>query len=199
MNRTTVLRQILLAPPTLRASIFSPIVRHPPTTRRYAGVQSITQPSFWSNLVPKPLRKTARAAKKPKSREWNPATFFICIFLLIGSMSIQMIALRNEYATFSRRADAKIGLLREVMEKIRNGEDIDVEGLLGTGNAKKEREWEEVLQEIELEDQAWEKSQTPKPTQNPKLSAGDTSENPSKMETVQNSKSERSNAPRGFY
>lgn len=60
-------------------------------------------------------------------------------------MSIQMIALRNEFATFSRRADAKIGLLREVIERVQKGEDVDVEGLLGTGNAQKEQEWEEGM------------------------------------------------------
>jgi len=54
-----------------------------------------------------------------------------------------MIALRNEYAAFSRRADAKIGLLREIIEKIQKGEEVDVEGLLGTGDKEREREWEE--------------------------------------------------------
>jgi hypothetical protein len=81
--------------------------------------------------------------KKPKSKEWNPATFYIVIFLLIGSMSIQMIALRNSFATFSRRADAKIDLLREIIERVQRGEEVDVEGLLGTGDPKKEKEWEE--------------------------------------------------------
>jgi hypothetical protein len=97
-------------------------------------------------LIPKPLRQSSpRAAlkKKVRSKEWNPATFFIVIFLLIGSMSIQMIALRNEFAAFSRRADAKIGLLKEVIERVQNGEEVDVEGLLGTGDKEREREWEE--------------------------------------------------------
>lgn len=78
-------------------------------------------------------------------------------------MSIQMIALRNEFAAFTRRADAKIGLLKEIIERIQKGEDVDVEGLLGTGDAKREKEWEEVLQEIEREDQAWENSRKLKP------------------------------------
>lgn len=58
-------------------------------------------------------------------------------------MSIQMIALRNEFTAFTRRADAKIGLLKEIIGRIQNGEDVDVEGLLGTGDAKREQEWEE--------------------------------------------------------
>ena len=63
--------------------------------------------------------------------------------MLIGSNAIQMIALRHEFTTFSRRAEAKIGLLNEVVERIHQGEDVDVEGLLGTGDKEKEKEWED--------------------------------------------------------
>jgi len=104
------------------------------------------QKSFWVNMIPKPWRKISpknAIKKKTVTKEWNPATFFIIIFLLIGSMSIQMIALRNEFTATTRRADAKIGLLREIIEKIQNGEEVDVEGLLGTGDKQREEEWEE--------------------------------------------------------
>ncbi|KAI9823938.1 MAG: hypothetical protein M1832_002256 [Thelocarpon impressellum] len=66
-----------------------------------------------------------------------------------------MIALRSEFAAYSRRADVRIGLLKEVIERVQRGEDVDVEGLLGTGNKAKEKEWEEVLREIEEEDKQW--------------------------------------------
>ena len=56
-----------------------------------------------------------------------------------------MIALRHDVLNFSRKAEAKIGLLREVIERVQRGEDIDVEGLLGTGDEEKERGWEEGL------------------------------------------------------
>jgi len=92
-----------------------------------------------------------------------------------------MISLRNEFTAFSRRADAKIALLKEIIGRIQNGEEVDVEGLLGTGDAQREKEWEEgnsslwgikeqslimctiVLREIEQEDQAWEQSRKSKP------------------------------------
>jgi hypothetical protein len=117
---------------------------------RYSStIPSITQPSFWKTLVPKPLRKSENSRSggkgKAKSKEWNPATFYIAIFLLIGSMSIQMITLRNEFSTFSRRADARIDLLKEIIERVQKGEDVDVDGLLGTGDPNKEKEWEEGL------------------------------------------------------
>lgn len=159
MNRSSILRRILLSPPSLSSYLvphlgpFLPrtysaaLPSHNYTfTRPSSSVQSITQPSFWTSLIPKPLRKSNRSTtKKPRSKEWNPATFFIFIFLLIGSMSIQMIALRNSFEAFMRRADAKIGLLREVIERIQKGEKVDVEGLLGTGDERREREWEEGM------------------------------------------------------
>ena len=54
-----------------------------------------------------------------------------------------MIALRHEYTSFSRKADAKIGLLKEVIGRVQRGEEVDIEGLLGTGDKEKEREWED--------------------------------------------------------
>lgn len=107
-------------------------------------------------MIPKPLRRGAPAdpnAPKPvKSKDWNPATFFIVIFLLIGSMSIQMISLRKNFAAFERQSDVRIGLLKEVVEKLQRGEDFDVEKALGTGDPEKEADWEAVLKEIERDD-----------------------------------------------
>ena len=65
------------------------------------------------------------------------------MFLLIGSQAIQIIALRNELITYNRKTDAKISLLKEVIERVQRGEDVDVQGLLGTGDKAKEKEWEE--------------------------------------------------------
>jgi hypothetical protein len=119
-----------------------------------SAVPRVARPAFWQSLVPKFLRSSRRdddpffmeEKRKPKrAREWNPATFFIVIFLLIGSMSIQMIALKKEFATFIRRSDVRIGLLREVVEKLQRGEMVDVEAALGTGNPEREAEWDHGL------------------------------------------------------
>ena len=123
------------------------------SSKRYASSAStgsfprVAQPSLWQSIIPKFLRRKPPLAgpvvKSPASREWNPATFFIVIFLLIGSQAIQIIALRNELITYTRKADAKISLLKEVIERVQKGEDVDVQGLLGTGNKAMEKEWEE--------------------------------------------------------
>ena len=50
-------------------------------------------------MIPKFIRnRGARETKpyKPKSKEWNPASFYIIIFILIGSQAIRMIALKND-------------------------------------------------------------------------------------------------------
>jgi hypothetical protein len=107
---------------------------------------TILSGSFWRSLVPKPLRKENRQTGNKvvkKKKEWNPATFFIAIFLLIGSMSIQFIALRNSFQRYTRQSDVKIAQLREVVERIQRGEDVDVEKMLGTGEPERETEWED--------------------------------------------------------
>lgn len=113
-------------------------VRHSST-----GPATVADASFWRSLVPKPLRRENRAAWSLRNRQWNPATFFIVMFLFIGSMSIQMIALRNSFNRYMRQSTARIGKLREVVEKIQNGEQVDVEKILGTGDPKQEADWEE--------------------------------------------------------
>ncbi|OAX82742.1 hypothetical protein ACJ72_02911 [Emergomyces africanus] len=122
------------------------------------AVPKILEPSMWTSLVPKFLRNRSWSgveATPRKSRGPNPATFYVIIFTLIGSQAIRMIMLRNEYANYTRSADAKIRLLKEVIERIQKGEDVDVKRLLGTGDEAKEREWEEVLREIEQEESLW--------------------------------------------
>ncbi|KAI0115133.1 hypothetical protein F4814DRAFT_308094 [Daldinia grandis] len=134
------------------------IILNKPRLVRYASTApSIMQPSFWKNMIPKPFRRSEQPVnwggpKKPKSKEWNPATFYIVIFPFIGSMAIQMIALKKDFETFMRRSEVRIGLLREVIEKLQKGEEVDVQKALGTGDVEKEKEWEEVLREIERED-----------------------------------------------
>ncbi|CAH0028891.1 unnamed protein product [Clonostachys rhizophaga] len=132
------------------------VLRGQARTHRFASSApaTIIDRDFWRNLVPKPLRKEYReaAAKKGPKKQWNPATFFIVMFLLIGSMAIQMIAVRNSFQRYMRSAEIKIAQLREVVERIQNGETVDVEAALGTGNAQKEADWEEVLRSIERGD-----------------------------------------------
>ncbi|KAK4639671.1 hypothetical protein QC761_710420 [Podospora bellae-mahoneyi] len=151
--------------PTLRLTLLSPLLSQTTATPLLQATialpsrasSTVTEPSFWRSMIPKPLRKdnhhrSLPAQKQPPKKDWNPATFFICIFLFIGSMSIQQIALRKDYEAFTRQSDARISLLREVVEKLQSGQDVDVEKVLGTGDPEREKEWDEVLKEIEREE-----------------------------------------------
>ncbi|KAF5661699.1 hypothetical protein FHETE_8347 [Fusarium heterosporum] len=150
------LRQLLIRPDRLRAASLAFRTPHISNAGiRYSSTApaTIVDRGFWQSLVPKPLRKENRQLRK-KSKEWNPATFFIAIFLLIGSMSIQMIAVRNSFDRFMRQSEARITSLREVVEKIQRGEEVDVEKALGTGDPAKEADWEEMLKAIERDETA---------------------------------------------
>ena len=54
-----------------------------------------------------------------------------------------MLALKNDYSTFSRKTDAKIKLLKDVLDRVQRGEDVDVEKALGTGDEVQEQEWKD--------------------------------------------------------
>ncbi|PTB67897.1 hypothetical protein BBK36DRAFT_1115282 [Trichoderma citrinoviride] len=114
------------------------------------------------------MRKENRNKVKAKAKkDWNPATYFIVMFLFIGSMSIQMIALRNQTERYMRQSSLRLAQLREVVQRIQNGEDVDVEKVLGTGDPQKETEWEEMLQAIERDEasRSSEKQPKQKPTE----------------------------------
>lgn len=154
MESPILMRQILRTPAACR-SVLTPLPRQSRTFALYApqtrflSTPTILRPSFWSAMIPRPLKD--RPSSSP-SREWNPATPFIILSLLVGSQAIQILWLKQERAHALRKADAKIGLLREVIERVQNGEDVDVEKVLGTGDESQEREWHEVLREVKEEE-----------------------------------------------
>ncbi|KAI9763189.1 MAG: hypothetical protein M1840_000855 [Geoglossum simile] len=163
----------------------------------------VVQPSLWVSLIPKFLcQKTPKdPAKpaKPKSKEWNPATFYIVIFLLIGSQAIQMIALKKELTNFSRRADARIALLKEAVERVQRGEDVDVKALLGTGDQAAEKEWEEVMHELAQENSLrQDKKKKPNKDSAPANTSTET-QPPQAPESRSQSTTSTGRAPRGFY
>ncbi|KAL8781558.1 MAG: hypothetical protein Q9194_000320 [Teloschistes cf. exilis] len=127
---------------------------------------------------------------------------------------MHVIGLQNEFTAFSRRADAKIGLLKDIIERVQRGEDVDVQGLLGTGNPEKERAWEEVIKELEEEDRLWqanarrrqkkEKSSSAQdPNDKKEPSSPESSDGPDAETVTTAGKGDMSQlsrkAPRGFY
>ncbi|KAF8539617.1 hypothetical protein BDD12DRAFT_699364, partial [Trichophaea hybrida] len=120
---------------------------------------STYKPSYGKSSVED---KTGAKPKAAGSKPWNPATFFIWIFLLIGSQAIQQLQLKHNHADFDRKANTRIALLREVLDRLARNEDVDVERILGTGDPQEEKAWEEVLKEIEQDDVLWKARQMQK-------------------------------------
>ncbi|KAF2265431.1 hypothetical protein CC78DRAFT_201323 [Lojkania enalia] len=159
MDSSVLFRQLLRTPSPYRTFVQASIR---PQTRTFALLASgapprflstnslprIVQPSFWASLIPKPFRSSpttppSPSLAAPKSQEWNPATPYIILGLLVGSQAIQILWLKRDHAHFMWRAEAKIGALREVVERVQRGEDVDVEAVLGKeGN---EEEWKEGM------------------------------------------------------
>lgn len=151
MDPRILLRQLLRTPSTSRTllspqmrphtppfALPSPTLAHP----RYLSLPRVIQPSFWASMIPSFGRgRTSPGPSPPKG--WNPATPYIILSLLVGSQAIQVLWLKRDRSRDMRRAEAKIEVLREVIEKVQRGEDVDVEKVLGTGVGAEEREWAE--------------------------------------------------------
>ncbi|EHY59399.1 hypothetical protein HRR83_001325 [Exophiala dermatitidis] len=147
---------------TLRASksrgISSPF--HPRRCQhsdsRSSHLPRLAQPSIWHSIVPKSLRDRFFASgRRGKKKPTNPASYFIWIYLLIGSQAIRIMGLKNDFANYTRQADLKLEKLREVVQKLQRGEEVDVEKVLGTGDEIQEQEWEEALRQLQEEDRIW--------------------------------------------
>lgn len=57
---------------------------------------------------------------------------------------------------FTRQTEARLETLREVIQRVKNGEEFDVKKALGTGDPEQEKEWEQVVQELQNTDMLWE-------------------------------------------
>ncbi|EXJ88220.1 hypothetical protein A1O1_05150 [Capronia coronata CBS 617.96] len=130
--------------------------RHEHNGSQSSHLPRIMQPSIWHSVIPKSIRSrfsTPDPSKKKKPS--NPATYFVWIYLLIGSQAIRIMGLKNDFANYTRQADLKLEKLREVVQKLQRGEDVDVGKVLGTGDEIQEQEWEEALRQLQEEDRIW--------------------------------------------
>ncbi|KAK4508313.1 hypothetical protein PRZ48_002051 [Zasmidium cellare] len=124
----------------------------------------VANPSFWASLVPSFLRrsKDAHTAEERARRrdagadERRTGIAFLIMGILVGSNAINITSIRRDMLNFTRQTDAKLETLREVVQRVKNGEDIDVKKALGTGDPDQEKEWEQVIQELQNTDMLWE-------------------------------------------
>ena len=114
--------------------------------------------------MPRFLRRPTseeEAAERARKRgagaeERRTGIIFLVLGIVVGSNAINIISLRREMLNFSRQTDAKLDLLRGVVSRVRNGEEFDVKKALGTGDPEQEKEWAQVMEELEKTDMLWE-------------------------------------------
>lgn len=146
-------------------------VRSQSTLINKDNLPRILQPSLWETIVPPTVRaKTRQLFKDREQRSYNPASYFIWIYIFIGSQAIRIISVKNEYTTYSRQADVQIGKLREVVRKLLAGEEVDAEKVLGTDVPEEEEAWEVALREIENEERVWQQSKKEKREERARMS-----------------------------
>lgn len=125
-----------------------------PPFRRFASHHDVPEGnSVWTSLIPKAMRernsrpKQSRAqraaAQKEESKEWSPHTFYIVALLIIGSNAMKLVAERQAADTFSRDTKARIGILKDAIQRVHRGEQVDLRRIFGTGIAEDEEGWEE--------------------------------------------------------
>jgi len=121
----------------------------------------VLTPTFWKQIIPRFLRRespsssTATAIAKsqaPKrTRVWNPATWYVIVFFIIGSEAIQLISERHTREDQVRKSEIRIRLLKELVESVQNGTldknltAQDLKKRLLAGTPTQEREWEEGM------------------------------------------------------
>jgi hypothetical protein len=177
------------------------------TAIRYSSSEHLprlAQPSIWQSIIPKSLRTRDKRQLPTEKKPPNPASYFIWIYLFIGSQAIRIIGVQNEYKTFMRKAELKIAKLREVIEKLQRGEEVDVEKVLGTGDEIQELEWEEALREIENEDKLWQANRLKRREAKAKQEAEEQEASPINESSDKTFKADESTsapiqAPPGFY
>ncbi|KAF2461711.1 hypothetical protein BDY21DRAFT_93390 [Lineolata rhizophorae] len=158
MEPIRTMSRLIRRPAAFRLPMFMPcifLVRRFSTSRAFLDgthLPRVAQSSFWASLIPKPFRnrgtdphQAVASKSKPRSKDWNPSTLYIIYGILIGSQAIQTIAVKRDLVNFSRKADAKIELLREVIGRVQRGEEFDVDTALGTGIPQDEKEWEDGI------------------------------------------------------
>ncbi|KAG4304604.1 hypothetical protein PORY_001997 [Pneumocystis oryctolagi] len=96
------------------------------------------------------LSTRADMKKEPKRiKRLNDSNIvFIVLLTVLGSQAIHVLSIKQEFKEFEEQIDAKISLLRNVIDRIQRGEEVDVPRELGTGVVEKEKEWSDVMQQI---------------------------------------------------
>ncbi|KAK9469501.1 hypothetical protein V1512DRAFT_256408 [Lipomyces arxii] len=145
--------------------------------------------------------------------EWNFVWAYIILLALVGSQNMNVMRQRHVYQETKRLYTKKIDVLESIIERLQNGETVDIARELGTGVATAEKEWHELLSSLEDHEAVWKNNDFQKtPTSNasksiPEVvsdsnqdSKQDSKQDPRMPEPVdKRSKASQSSLPKGVF
>ena len=97
------------------------------------------------------ISQSSRAATmdKPPSRfGWRyhaDNTLQFILWASFGSAAIHLLNIKQKFEEKDRKLSNKIALLKDVITRIGQGEDVDVEKELRVGHFEEEAEWQEIM------------------------------------------------------
>ncbi|EMR08487.1 hypothetical protein PNEG_03313 [Pneumocystis murina B123] len=89
-------------------------------------------------------------------KSFNSNIIFIVLLIILGSQANNILSIKQEFNEFETQIDAKISHLRDLIDRIQRGENLDISKELGTGIEEKEKEWSKVIEQVINEDDQWE-------------------------------------------
>ncbi|KAK9362995.1 hypothetical protein V1504DRAFT_447105 [Lipomyces starkeyi] len=140
--------RIIAEIPKSRVTTSSLVIRHNSTVTSPPASESVGIPPT-STSVPKKKKRTII------SFEWNFVWAYIILLGLIGSQNMNIMRQKHVYNETERLFSKKIDALESVIERIKNGEEVDIAEELGTGTPSAEREWKELLASLEEQEAVW--------------------------------------------
>lgn len=72
-------------------------------------------------------------------------TIQFILWASFGSAAIHLLNIKQKYSDKERRLTTKIAVLKDIIRRVNEGEEVDVARELKTGKSEEEREWEEVM------------------------------------------------------
>ncbi|KAK9368540.1 hypothetical protein V1509DRAFT_623211 [Lipomyces kononenkoae] len=133
------------------------VATRPLLLRRNSTIASPPVPE--SAQIPPTSSASVPNKKKRKifSFEWTFVWTYIILLGLIGSQNMNIMRQKHVYSETERLLSKKIDALESVIERIKNGEEVDIAEELGTGTPSAEKEWKELLASLEEQEAVWRK------------------------------------------
>ena len=76
-------------------------------------------------------------------------TFQFVLWASFGSAAIHLINVKQRFADRQRGYDTRIAVLRDIIDRVGRGEDVDVGKELRVGEREGEQDWEDMVRGIE--------------------------------------------------